>query len=54
MFEPIFFNRDENGTETNIDGFETPFDSDLGLNDKSRAFTSEAIEEDEPQLADER
>lgn len=53
MFEPTFFNRNENGLETNIDGFETPFDSDLGINDTSRAFTSEALEE-EPQLTDEQ
>ena len=49
MFEPVFFNRDENGIETNIDGFEISYDSDLGINDTSRAFTSEALEE-EPEL----
>lgn len=54
MFESTFFNRDENGLETNIDGFEIPYDSDLGVNDTSRAKIIYSTNEEEPQLPDEQ
>lgn len=56
VFDPQFNNRDENGIETNIDGFQTQWDSDLGAHDTSKPrvySTSEALEH-EPQLPDEQ
>jgi len=50
VFDPIFNNRDESGIETNIDGFQTPWDSDMGAHDTSRAkvyTTSEVLEHEE-------
>ena len=52
VFEPTFNNRDESGLETNIDGFQTEWDSDLGAHDtsKPRVIYQTNEEEHEPDL----
>ena len=51
-FDPIFNNRDESGLETNIDGFQTEWDSDMGIHDTSKAKIYPTNEEElhEPDL----
>jgi len=51
-FEPHFDNRDENGLETNIDGYETQYDKEPTLQEYNKHyipknFTSEALEHEE-------
>ena len=49
MFEPTFTNRDENGMETNIDGFGTQWDKKKTFEEYNTTYvTSEAIEVELP------
>lgn len=54
VFDPQFTNRDESGLETNIDGYQTEWDSDLGIGDTSKPRviykTNEEELEHEPDL----
>lgn len=49
-FNPTFNNRDESGLEINIDGFQTEWDSDMGINDNSKAKVIYKTNEEELEI----